>query len=78
MGARSVLRLWLTDEQPGLCAEPRGPGSLSREEEVEEETVGGFMGVLAVAITGVCSHLVKTGGAEGGGKGGGEVAVTVL
>ena len=47
VGSRSVLRLWLTDEQPGLCAESRGPGSLSREEEaeeVEEETVGGFMG----------------------------------
>ncbi len=44
----------------------------------EEETVGGFMGVLAVAIGGVCSHLVKTGGAGGGGKGGGAVAVTVF
>lgn len=36
------------------------------------------MGALAVAISGVCSHLVKTGGAEGGGKGGGAVAVTVF
>lgn len=45
---------------------------------MEEETVGGFMGVLAVAITRVCSHSVKTGGTEGGGKGGGEAAVTVL
>lgn len=74
-----MLRLWLTDEQPCLCAELRGPGSLSREEEVEEETVGGFMGVLSVAITGVCCHLAKTGGAGGGGgKGGGAAAVTVL
>lgn len=44
---------------------------------MEEETVGGFMGVLAMAINGVCSHLVKTGGAGGGGKRGGAVAVTV-
>lgn len=51
---------------------------LSREEEVEQETVGGFMGGVAVAITVVCSHLEKTGGAGGGGKGGGAVAVTVL
>lgn len=42
-GPRSVLRLRLTDEQPCLCAEPRGPGSLSRkEEEEEEETVAGL------------------------------------
>lgn len=43
---------------------------------MEDETIGGFMGVLAVAITRVCSHLVKTGGA--GGKGGGAVAIMVL
>lgn len=66
----------LTDEQPGLCAEPRGPRSLDGEEE--EETVGGFMGVLAVTVAGLCSHLLKAGGAEGGGRGGGDVAVTVL
>lgn len=49
VGAHSVPRLRLTDEQPGLCAELRGPGSLSREEKEaeEEETVGGFMGALA-------------------------------
>lgn len=37
MGARSALRLGLTDEQPVLCAEPRGPGSLSREEEEAQD-----------------------------------------
>lgn len=65
----------MTDEQPGLCAESRGPGSLSREEEVEEETI---IGVLSVTLFIACSRLVKTGGAEGGGKGGGDVAVRVL
>lgn len=45
MGARSALRLCLTDEQPALCAEPRGPGSLSRKEkEAEDETVGSVIG----------------------------------
>lgn len=71
VGARSVPRLWLTEEQPGLCAESRGPGSLSREEEGEEETVGGFMGVFAAANIGACGHLVKKGRAKGGGEGGG-------
>lgn len=45
MGARSALRLRLTDEQPALCVEPRGPGSLSRKKkEVEDQSVGSFTG----------------------------------
>lgn len=69
MGACSALRLCLTDEQPALCAEPRGPGSLSGEEkEVEDKSVGSFIGGC-----GKRREEEEEKGAEEG-----EAAVTVL
>lgn len=64
MGARSALRLGLTDEQPVLCAEPRGPGSLSRE---EEEAQDGTVGKGLQPKTGGGG---RCGGGDGGGRSG--------
>lgn len=62
-GARCVLCLQLTDEQPCFCAEPRGPRSVSGEDKVEEEEkLCGFIGALAAAMNGACSHSMKTRG----------------
>lgn len=70
MGACSALRLRLTDEQPALCVEPRGPGSLSRKKkEVEDQSVGSFTGGFSRRR----EEQEEEKGAEEG-----EAAVTVL